>query len=247
MIETVSLCTVVYNEGNRIYEMLKYAEPHVDEMIIVDQRSNDNTVSEIERFASTTDKFVQILFDKHWGYCEPSRIKAHQNSIGEWVLVLDADERISDEFAADMRTFNDVEHPVMGKSFYKGCRLQRSLWISGVHSWTGDYQYRYFRRDAVNYLDEIHTEPQPTCHNDRIYWRDYIGIWHHKTWAEQIRDEHAYLDIIGDKPGANNDRKRDISSVYTQLLINAGVTAEQADAMTQEEREAIGLGLSPWQ
>lgn len=247
MIKTVSLCMVTYNEAHRIYETLAYAEPHVDELIIVDQRSTDKTVKEIERFAATTDKLVQVIFDKHHGYCEPSRRLAHQNSIGEWVLVLDADERISAEFANDMRTLDDIVYEPLGQAqFYLGCRLKRSLWINGIHSWTGDYQYRYFQRTSVRYLDEIHTEPQPTVHFDRIYWQDYVGILHSKTWTEQVRDEEAYLRILEySDNGISAARKKNVSYVYKKLLDEAGITAEQADAMTQAEREAIGIGLSP--
>jgi len=240
VIQSVSLCMVVYNEGHRIFDTLSFALPHVDEMVIVDQQSTDNTVEEINRFASTTDKVVQIVFDKHWGFCEPSRKLAHQHASGDWILVLDADERISDEFAAEMRTIDEKVQP----NFYRGCRLKRSLWISGVHSWTGDYQYRYFHRDAVRYLDEIHTEPQPKVSNDRIYWQTYVGIWHSKTWTEQIRDEQAYLKILGDEEGIVADRKREISSVYLKLLEEAGVTPEEADQMSYEEKLERGL-VSP--
>ncbi len=231
---------VTYNEGHRIYDTLSYAEPYVDELIIVDQRSNDDTVKEIERFASSTDKLVQIVFDKHWGFCEPSRKLAHQHSIGDWVLVLDADERISDEFAAEMRSI-DEEKFGENESQYKGCRLKRSLWLSGEHRWTGDYQYRYFQRDAVRYLDEIHTEPQPTVPPDRIYWQDYVGIWHNKTWAEQVRDEQAYEDVLKGKKGIIAKRKRELN-VTLALLREKGITPEQADAMTIEERKAAGIG-----
>lgn len=246
VIESVSLCMVTYNEGHRIFETLRRAEEFVDEVVVVDQRSTDSTVKEIERFASQTDIPVGIHFDRHWGFCEPSRKLAHNNSVGDWVLVLDADECISGAFALEMRTLDEIVYEPLGQAdFYRGCRLQRSLFISGTHSWTGDYQYRYFQRKAVRYLSEIHTEPQPTIHPDRIYWKDYVGIVHRKTWQEQIRDEEAYMQLLRKTGGIAGERKRAVSSVYTNLLKEAGVTAAEADAMTQEQRESIGLGLSP--
>lgn len=241
MIESISLCIVTYNEAHRIYETLKYAEPYVDEVVVVDQRSTDQTVKEIERFASSSYLPVGIHFDKHWGFCEPSRKLAHANSIGDWVLVLDADECISDEFAAEMRTIDEIVYEPLGQAdFYRGVRLKRSLWLAGEHRFTGDYQYRYFHRKAVRYLDEIHTEPQPTIHNDRIYWKDYVGIWHRKSWQEQVRDELAYEKTLEGEKGIGAERKRALN-VTIALLREKGITAEQADAMTLEERIEAGI------
>jgi hypothetical protein len=53
------------------------------------------------------------------------------------------------------------------------------------------------------------------------------------------------MQLLRKTGGIAGERKRAVSSVYTNLLKEAGVTAAEADAMTQEQRESIGLGLSP--
>lgn len=237
MIKSVSLCMVVYNEAHRIFDTLNSVAAHVDEIVIVDQQSTDHTVGVVWDWHSSYAKNppTKVLSDIHWGYCEPSRKLAQHHADGDWILTLDADESISSDFAREMRTVDEKG--------YLGTRLKRSLWIAGEHRFTGDYQYRYYFRGSVRYLDEIHTEPQPTIHQSQIYSPEYVGIWHQKSWAEQIRDEEAYEDIIGDSQGIEAQRKRELN-VHLALLRERGLTAEQVDAMTLEERAELGLGSS---
>jgi glycosyltransferase involved in cell wall biosynthesis len=223
---------VVYNEGHRIRETLNQL-PKVGEVVIVDQESTDNTRCEVLAFAQQKGSPpVKIVGDEHWGFCEPSRKKAHMHAGGDWILVLDADEMVTPEFVEDI--------PNIQRNF-RGARLKRSLHIGGEHRFTGDYQYRFYHRQCVKYLDEIHTEPQPTIHKDQIYSADYISIMHTKSWQEQIRDELAYEEILADQKGLSAQRKRELN-VHLALLREHGITPEQADAMSIEERVAIGIG-----
>lgn len=242
MIDTIALCMVVYNEAHRIADTLDAAWPHVDQAVIVDQSSTDDTQMAIARWISNqargfTPVDVKVIKDKHWGYCEPSRKKAHDATWADWILVLDADERISDQFAADIRRVN--ERSVSGSQKTVGVRLKRSLWLSGAHHFTGDHQYRFFQRNAVKYLDEIHTEPQPLSKAD-IWSPTYVGIWHEKSWSEQIRDEQAYEGILKDQ-GASAQKKLDLN-VHLKKLDELGMTAEEMDALPVEKRmELLGL------
>lgn len=237
MIETVALNLITYNEGHRIFQTLWNASQHVDEVVIVDQSSTDNTIEEIESYRERFFPNITVIPDKHWGWCEPSRKKAWQNTNSEWILVLDADERISDDFAFEMRSVDDLG--------YRGCRLKRSLYVGGEHRFTGDYQYRYFRGDCVSFLKEIHTEPQPKNIDKKleIYSPPYVGIIHEKSWKEVIRDEEAYEQIIPKLEGRSSSANTKLSlNVHLDLLRSKGISAEEADAMTIEERNERGIG-----
>lgn len=233
----VSACFVTYNEAHRIYDTLAEVEPYVAEIVVVDQESTDGTTLACHTFGEEFNIPVIILPDHHWGYCEPSRFYAHKASTQPWVLVLDADERISPEFGAEIPSI--IETAVVKN--YRGCRLKRSLWVGGEHRFTGDYQYRFFERGAATYLNEIHTEPQPKCSKDQIYSPEYIGIYHEKSWGEQIRDELSYEEILISEGGISGQRKRELN-VHLALLREKGITPEEADAMTIEERKAAGIG-----
>lgn len=232
---SVSLCMVVYNEGHRIFDSLFSVPDFVDEYVIVDQQSTDNTVDEINRLASQSGKSVKVIEDKHWGYCEPSRNLAHQESSGDWVIVLDADERLSATFIADVDRIMDS---------YPGCRLQRSFYLSEEHHFTGDTQYRFFPRDNVRYLDELHTEPQAKA--GFVYATPYIAIWHYKSWAEQVRDELQYERLLLDNPSERNYDAKMSMNGHLFLLREIGYPIEDAlsgklDSLTPEERKSLGI------
>lgn len=241
----VSLCSVFYNEAHRAEKFLSNIAPHVDEIVIVDQSSTDNTVEAIQKWGqdnlSLFDISLSVIPDKHWGYCEPSRYLAHKYATSEWILVLDADERISDNTAKFIKALR-ADHPSIGDTL--GVNLKRSLWVAGVHYWTGDYQFRLFHRDSVKYLNELHTEPQSTVKDPlRVYSPDFVGIWHEKSWVEQIRDENAYSELI-----TSNDPRREAKlalNVYSRMLEDAGLTPEEADKLAHDGADLAAWGIAP--
>jgi glycosyltransferase involved in cell wall biosynthesis len=234
----ISLNMVVYNEGHRIFDTLDNVWPHVDEIVIVDQQSVDDTLRQVWRFVNKHDceDNVIVLKDQHWGYCEPSRELAWRHSNGDWILVLDADERLSGEFIANKKYIMEN---------YSGCRMMRSFWLGGEHRFTGDCQYRFFKRDKVRFLTELHTEPQPyNITNNEIYSTPWIAIYHEKSWTEQVRDELAYEQLLQKLPYSYELKKaKEELNVHLKLLreTNPDLTPEEIDRMSMEERKMRGL------
>lgn len=84
----ISLCMIVKNEENYLKECLEIAKNFCDEIIIVDTGSSDKTK---EIAAEFTDK----IYDYQWTYdFSEARNKSLEYATGEWILYLDADERI---------------------------------------------------------------------------------------------------------------------------------------------------------
>lgn len=227
---------VVYNEGHRIYDTLRYAAPLVHEMIIVDQESTDNTKEEIFRFADDHKNIAVIVVpDKHHGYCEPSRHKAYDISTGDWILVLDADERVSKEFIDDASR-------IMNETHYWGVKMMRSLWLGRHHRFTGDHQFRFFKYGCVKFLDEIHTEPQPTIAPDRIFSTPYVAIWHEKSWEEQLRDEEAYEKLIPvlESNLTKMKRKLDLNQ-HIGHAREVNLSGRQIDKLSDDQLQELGF------
>ncbi len=226
----VALNTVVYNEVHRLPEMIRRANHWASEMVIVDQQSNDGTWEWLLQNATKMD--LTIIRDKHWGYCEPSRKLAWKATKSNWIGVLDADERFSDEAISDFPKFIEA-----GRS----AKLKRAFYLAGEHRFTGDYQYRFFSKKNVRFLNEIHTDPQ-IIDQSKVFWPEYVGIIHEKSWVEQIRDELAYEQIISNNKNENNPALKLSLNVHLKLLREKGITPEEADAMSIEERIERGIG-----
>jgi tetratricopeptide (TPR) repeat protein len=84
----VSLCLIVKNEAARISNCLKSAASFVDEMIVVDTGSTDQTTQIAKKLGAQVYKFE---------WCDDfaaARNYALQQVKGQWVLVLDGDEEL---------------------------------------------------------------------------------------------------------------------------------------------------------
>ena len=84
----ISLCMIVKNEEKQLENCLRSITPYVDEIIVMDTGSTDNTI-EIAK------KYRAKVYEMEWmGDFSYARNQSMQYAEGEWVLVLDADESV---------------------------------------------------------------------------------------------------------------------------------------------------------
>lgn len=86
--QTISLCMIVRDEEELLSDCLKSADGVTDEIIIVDTGSKDKT-KEIAR------EYNAKIIDYPWNdNFSDARNESLKNATGDWILVLDADERL---------------------------------------------------------------------------------------------------------------------------------------------------------
>ena len=139
---TVSAIIVCFNEEDRIQDCLESVR-WCDEIVVVDSYSTDRTPEICRRFA---DRFIQ----RPWtGYREQKEY-AHSQATKEWVLLVDSDERVTNELREEVL---DVLAKEAGR--YSGYAVPRLVyyldrwWRRG--GWYPDYDVRLFRRDRVSW------------------------------------------------------------------------------------------------
>ncbi|MEK6287842.1 MAG: glycosyltransferase family 2 protein [Acidobacteriota bacterium] len=144
----ITATVITLNEEHNIADALETLS-WADEIIVVDSESTDRTVEIARRF---TDR----VFVKSWpGYSAQKNFAAEQAS-NDWILSLDADERVSKELAGEIRQLKSGAEPeaavfrIPRRTFYLG------RWIK--HSgWRPDYKLRlYHRRRARWRGDYVH-------------------------------------------------------------------------------------------
>lgn len=132
----ISATLITYNEEQNIAGALESLS-WIDEIVVVDSGSSDKTLDICRRF---TDK----IFHRDWtGYVDQKNF-AVEKALHDWILSLDADERVSPELLAEIEALNATEVRCLGYriprvAFFMGRWIRHGTWYP-------DYQLRLFDR-----------------------------------------------------------------------------------------------------
>ena len=143
----LSICVITLNEEHDLPRLLKSVGGLGDEIVVVDSGSTDRTV-EIARAAGT-----RVVTRAFTNYGEQKNFATAQ-ATGDWILLLDADEEVSEELRASILKWKSAEP---GFRVYEMAR--RAWFLSGWvrHSrWYPDWQRRLFDRRAARFAGAIH-------------------------------------------------------------------------------------------
>src|ERR1035437_8709774 len=100
----ISLVINTLNEEVNIRECIESAKYLVDEIIVCDMYSHDKTV-EIAKSLN-----AKVFFHDRTGFVEPARYFAISQATCEWVLVLDADERMTEKLGNKIKEIVTINH-----------------------------------------------------------------------------------------------------------------------------------------
>jgi glycosyltransferase involved in cell wall biosynthesis len=138
MKQTLSVVVSAYNEEHTLARCLSSVS-FADEIIVVDNESQDNTVGIAKRFTKKIYSQKNILMlntNKNYGF---------EKATGDWILNLDADEEIPKELA------DEITSIIQSKPQANGYWIKRKNIIFGkwiTHGlWWPDKQIRLFRKE----------------------------------------------------------------------------------------------------
>ena len=101
---SISLCMIVKNEEKFLEGCLESVQELVDEMIIVDTGSSDRTVKIAKSYGAKVFHFEWI------DDFAAARNESLKHATGDWILVIDADERISEDDFDKIRELVEKKH-----------------------------------------------------------------------------------------------------------------------------------------
>lgn len=146
----ISVLINTLNEADRIrscVESLRWA----DEVVVVDMQSTDGT-DELAR-----DLGCKVFTHQKMGYVEPARHFGVANTSNEWVLILDADETVSEATPSKL-------HEIIQFEQFSGVRIPRKNYWRGKFlnccGWYPDAQLRFMRKSRSRFPTLIHHQPE---------------------------------------------------------------------------------------
>ena len=138
----ISALLITYNEIVNIDEVLENIK-FADEIIVVDSFSTDGTIERIKKYPKV--KLIQRAFKN---FTDQKSFTLKQASY-DWVLFLDADERITDELKNEIHKTINSENTASAYYFYRIFMFKdKVLQYSG---WQKDKNYRLFKKSKVNF------------------------------------------------------------------------------------------------
>ncbi|HEV8441280.1 MAG TPA: glycosyltransferase family 2 protein [Methylomirabilota bacterium] len=140
----LSVTIIAWNEEERLRACLESAA-WADEIVVVDAESTDKTVSLAREF---TDK----VWVRPWPGFGVQKNFALDQASGEWILSLDADERVTPELGERIRAIVAAGGPADGYLIPRR-NLFWGAWVrhGGLYP---DYQLRLFRRGAGRFAED---------------------------------------------------------------------------------------------
>ncbi|ALP52173.1 glycosyltransferase [Candidatus Tenderia electrophaga] len=193
---TLSIVMIVKDEAENLPDCLNTVE-WADEIVILDAGSEDSTLDIARRY---TDK---VYVDADWQGFGVQRQRAQAKASGDWIFMLDADERVTQALrtsieatvAADER---DVVYAVARLSWVFGRFIRHSGWYP-------DYVPRLYARERAGYrADRVHEKlvlsegmQESVLSGDLLHYT-YRDLNHYliksahyaAAWAQQ-RQEHG--------------------------------------------------------
>jgi len=146
-VKRLSVCLITANEEDRLRPSLE-SVAWADEIVVVDAESTDKTVMIAREF---TDRVVV----RPWPGFAAQKNFALDQATGDWILSLDADERVTPELRARVEDILRADGPAAGYAVPRR-NIFWGRWVRHGRLYP-DRQIRLFRRGRGRFVDvEVH-------------------------------------------------------------------------------------------
>ena len=185
----LSVFIIAKDEADRIGRTINSVKDWVDEVIVVDSGSQDDTVALSESLGA------RVVFNKWRGY-GPQKVFAETLCRNDWVLNLDADEEVSAELGAEIRALFEKGQPA--EVAYTLPILPLYPFQDAGHRWTAfHHPVRLYRKQLAGFKDSpVHDSV--VIHEGRVgdlkgmvIHRSFRSLTHHVDKANEVSSARA--------------------------------------------------------
>jgi (heptosyl)LPS beta-1,4-glucosyltransferase len=189
MMSTLSAVLIVKDEAENLPDCLESVR-WADEIVVVDAGSRDDTQAIARRYTEN------VYSETDWQGFGVQRQRAQQRATGDWVFMIDADERVTPELKSS------IQKAVAQNDQKRVYAVPRLSWVFGRfirHSgWYPDHVIRLYPRNRAGYGDErVHEKLHygddmqlANLHGDLIHYT-YRDLEHYLVKSAQYAAEWA--------------------------------------------------------
>jgi len=202
MIREITVLIYTRNEEINITECIKSARLLSDQIIVIDMESNDRTIEIAKKLRANIISFPYLH------YVEPARKFGIEKAATDWVFILDADERITPELAAEIGKIINLESRIQNSElaadnlkFAAYCVPRKNIfgkkkWLKHG-GWWPDRQIRLInKKHFVDWPKEIHSTPR--INGNRGYLKQPLLHYFHGDLASMVDKTLIFEKIESD-------------------------------------------------
>ncbi|OGH30237.1 MAG: hypothetical protein A3E40_02005 [Candidatus Levybacteria bacterium RIFCSPHIGHO2_12_FULL_37_9] len=186
--QTLSVVKATFNEEENIKACLDSVKELADEIIIVDGSSTDKTVEIAKKYGA------KVVVTDNPPIFHINKQKAIDMATKDWVLQLDADERVTQELKEELR--KAISHEPSAISGYwmprKNYFLGRFLMKGGQYP---DYTLRLYKRGKGR-LPQEDVHEQAIVDGEVGYLENPLLHYPYKNFSEYLFKWNRYTDLI---------------------------------------------------
>ena len=188
---SLSVVLATFNEEKNLPDCLSSVQGLTDEIIIVDGRSTDNTVAVAKKYGA------KVKITNNPPIFHINKQKAVDVATKDWILQLDADERITPELSREIKS--TINHQ---PSTINGFWIPRKNWFLGRFLMKGgqypDYTLRLYRRGKGR-LPQKSVHEQAIVEGKTAYLTNPLIHIAYPSFSSYIKRYNRYTNLIADE------------------------------------------------
>lgn len=177
----ISLAMITFNEGHRIHRALESVIGLVDQVVVIDSFSKDNTLEVVQGFQDRLN--IKIIEREFEGYIEQKNFAIQQCEY-DLILSLDGDEAVDEKMKNEILQLKSNENQYAG-FYFKRMTNYNGFWVKHC-GWYPDWKLRLFDRRFARWAGEnphdiiqIDNQKSTDKRNGNILHYSYASITDH--------------------------------------------------------------------
>lgn len=165
----ISAVINVRNEADNLKKCLKSIKNFANEIIVVDMHSTDGSAQIAKEFGAVVFPYRLVKA------VETARNFALSKATGKWIILLDPDEYLNKSLKKELKNLtyrNDVDWVKIPRK-----NIIFGKWLRHSRCWP-DYLIRFFKKGAVSWKKEIHSQPTTKGNGLTILDTEKLAIRH---------------------------------------------------------------------
>ena len=185
----LSVVVITKNESGRLGECLK-SVAWADEIIVLDDDSSDDTVAIAREFTDKVSRRTMDIEGRHRNY-------AYSLATHEWILSLDADERVTPELKEEILSLL-ARPPACNGYTIPRKNFMGSTWIQhgGMYP---SAQLRLFKKSLFRYDEEAEVHPQAYMPDPRGSLKNDILHYTYRDFTDAVAKLDRQTDLEAKK------------------------------------------------